>query len=205
MFYCKTELEDYVEKIYHIMRISDPDSLNAKNIADILHIKLTISNTLTKAIRGSLQYFININVSIPSNKRWESFGHELHHVLRDTGNQNYLPFPLKELHERSADNFALQFCIPTFMLDQLRWPESNAALYVANKFRVTLPFARQRLDLYEDKLLQYRQDEYEMLVREPPTAKYDLSECTDETQRIMQKLKNQLEKKGEKFEIKSLL
>lgn len=126
-------------------------------------------------------------------------------MLRDAGNQNYLPFPLKDLHERSTDNLALQFYVPTFMLDQLRWPESNAALYVANKFHVTLPFARQRLDLYEDKFLQASVDDYEMLVREPPAAKYDLPECTDEAQRIIEKLKNQFEKKGEKFEIKSLL
>lgn len=206
VYYYKTELEEYVEFIYNQIHISNPHELDTNEIARRLNIEIVHSEFSTQATRSQGHMAINFNISLHSiEDLWETFSHELFHALKDVGNQALFPIPLRQLRESKARNFALHFCIPTFMLDQLQWPEGNAAPFVACQFHVTLPFAEQRLEQYRNRILQNQIDEFEAMVREPGPADYDLSSCTDETQRIMNQLKIQLAKKGEKLEIKSLL
>lgn len=79
-------------------------------------------------------------------------------------------FRLKQ--EYQARNFALHFCIPTFMLRKINLPSerNHAIAVIADTFEVTNSFAAARLDHYEkqidgflfhDKLLKH----YETMTR----------------------------------------
>lgn len=59
-----------------------------------------------------------------------------------------------ELQEWQADNFALHFCIPTFMLQRIRLPPDRqaAVCFIAETFNDEIEFAELRLDRYLQKL-----------------------------------------------------
>ncbi|WP_100489437.1 ImmA/IrrE family metallo-endopeptidase [Sporolactobacillus pectinivorans] len=206
MYLHQTKLEDYIKYLYDSINISNPDELAMDEIAQKLHIEVLHSSFCNKSVRSNGRVVINLNTKLISPEdQWETFGHELFHALKDAGNQIYFPVPLRELRENKARNFALHFCIPTFMLDQLHWPESDASPFVAGKFHVNPAFVDQRLEQYRHRILQNQADEYEAIICEPAPPRYNLSEQSPETQRIMKQLKTQLTEKGEKFEIKNLL
>lgn len=196
----QTELEDYIKYLYSSINISNPDELIMDDIAQKLNIEILHSSFLNKSVRVNGRVAINLNISLTRlEDQWETFGHELFHALKDAGNQIYFPAPLRELRENKAKNFALHFCVPTFMLDQLKWPDSNAAVFAANQFHVTLDFAEQRMEQYRNKILQKQVDDLQMkeLCAEEReryiTAfiPFSLQNCTVETKRIMAQLSKQ--------------
>lgn len=203
--YCKTELEDYIEFIYKKLGLTWYDGPLLDEVADRMNIEIYHSPLHSQALRVNGRMQINLNINLESYEdQWETFGHELHHALIDVGNQSLFPFPLRELREQKARNFALHFCIPTFRLANLHWPESDAGPFIAERFRVTLPFASQRVDQYRNRIIQSQNDDYAASVAEP-TVPYHIDNCSAETRSLMEKLRKQLERKGERLEIKSLL
>ncbi|MCP3764054.1 ImmA/IrrE family metallo-endopeptidase [Domibacillus sp. A3M-37] len=76
-------------------------------------------------------------------------------MLRHTGNQTELPFPFVQLQEWQASTFALHFCIPTFMLQEIDLPfrKQWAIAEVAHTFGVEYQFAEERLALYEIQMM----------------------------------------------------
>ncbi|BBN97451.1 ImmA/IrrE family metallo-endopeptidase [Sporolactobacillus terrae] len=203
--YYKTELEDYVETLYKKLGLTWNDGPLLQEVADRINIEIYRSPLHSQALRINGRMQINLNINLETYEdQWETFGHELHHALTDVGNQALFPFPLRELHERKAQNFALHFCIPTFKLERLKWPEGNAVPLIAERFRVTLPFASKRLDQYRNRIIQSQIDD-QIYVAEPAPPTYDISKKSEETQRIMMQLKAQLNRKGEQLEFKSLL
>jgi Zn-dependent peptidase ImmA (M78 family) len=203
--YYKTDLEDYVESLYHFLDLYQLDGELMNDIAMKLNIELIHSQFSSQAVRMNGRLTINLNLKLERYEdQWETFGHELCHVLNDVGNQSALPTQLRQLRERKARNFALHFCIPTFMLDKLSWPDGNAIPYVAEKFHVTIPFATERLDQYRNRVMQSQIDDYAAAVSEPSVS-YHIDNCSSETRRIIEQLRIQLNRKGEHLEIKSLL
>lgn len=155
----KTELEEYVESLYKLINISNPEEIEMNIIAWKLNIRIIYSSFCSRAIRSCGHFIINLNECLTDQEQWEIFGHEVFHILKDAGNQDYIPIPLREMREHKANNFALHFCVPTFMLDKLRWPDRYAAGYVAETFHVSLPFAEKRLDQYRCQLFQNKLDQ----------------------------------------------
>lgn len=203
--YCKTELEDYVESLYKELNLTWYDGPLLNEVADRMNIELFHSPLHSQALRYSGRVRINLNDKLTCyEEQWETFGHELHHALIDVGNQSLFPFPLRELRERKAQNFALHFCIPTFKLERLHWPEGSAVPFIAEKFRVTLPFASKRMDQYHNRIIQSQIDDYASAVAEP-SIPYHIDNCSKETRQIIEQLRVQLNRKGEHLEIKSLL
>jgi hypothetical protein len=203
--YCKTELEDYVETLYKKLGLTWNDGPLLQEVADRMNIEIYHSPLHSQALRVKGRMQINLNINLETYEdQWETFGHELHHALIDVGNQSLFPFPLRQLREQKAQNFVLHFCIPTFKLERLHWPEGSAVPFIADKFRVTLPFASKRMDQYQNRIIQSQIDDYASAIAEP-SIPYHIDNCSTETRRIIEQLRVQLHRKGERLEFKSLL
>ncbi|MCT8138594.1 ImmA/IrrE family metallo-endopeptidase [Anaerobacillus sp. CMMVII] len=98
---------------------------------------------------------ININPKLTPQEQWEDFGHELCHALRQYGSQLSMPDDYIFYQEEKADNFALHFCVPTFMLERIDLPQyrTKAIEVIAETFHVTFEFAKKRLEKHEQQLL----------------------------------------------------
>ncbi|WP_373290650.1 ImmA/IrrE family metallo-endopeptidase [Oceanobacillus neutriphilus] len=87
-------------------------------------------------------------------EQWLDFAHELCHVLLQYGNQiinlNNLYI---QYQEWKANNFALHFCVPTFMLLEYKINTTNEAInIIKNKFYVTDKIAKKRVIHFENQL-----------------------------------------------------
>ncbi|MES5892928.1 hypothetical protein COM08_12750 [Bacillus wiedmannii] len=153
--YYTTQLEDYIEKLYNSLSISTPEQLDMIIIAKKLNIWLHFAPFGSCAIcRDNLPSII-IDNRITFYQQWEDFGHELCHILFHVGNQLYVPKLFLNYQEAKAKNFMLHFCIPTFMLRTLDFPETRKeSIYlIAKTFNVSFQVAKRRLLHYENQLL----------------------------------------------------
>lgn len=153
--YYPTILENYIETIYSQINISQPHELDIQEIAERLNIPTYFFSTGSQAIFVFGGPKLNINPDISPPEQWEDFGHELCHALRQYGSQLNMPSEYITFQEEKADNFALQFCIPTFMLEKLELPQyrTEAIGFISETFNVTFKFAQRRLEKHEQQLL----------------------------------------------------
>lgn len=138
-----THVEDYISDLYRAMNITSPDQLDIKAISESLGIQVYYKDF---AFRFRNKITLNKNNSPPM--QWMSYGHELGHALWHTGNQMGMYPMYKEYQEWRADLFALHFCVPTFMLEQLK---GVTAYDVMGIFNVDYDFAVKRLEMYQRK------------------------------------------------------
>lgn len=160
----KTDLEEFVEYLYRQLDIKYPEQMTVAHVAQKLGITVIHSPYTSRALRPGGKLVINLNSSLTPEEQWETFAHELFHILKETGNQANIPILLKEMRENKANNFALHFCIPTFMLDRIKWPERNSIYFISEAFHVTAPFAKKRLSQYECRLFQWELDRYNSMI-----------------------------------------
>lgn len=86
-------------------------------------------------------------------QQWQKFGHEVCHYLIHCGQQLNMYYLFRDLQENQANYFAYHFCIPTFMLEDLK----EVTVYeVMNLFNVEYEFAFKRLEMYERKIIHER-------------------------------------------------
>lgn len=153
--YYTIQIEDYIENFLHSLSIFVPEQLNMTLIAQKLNIWLHFAPFGSRAIfRDDLPTIIIDNRNT-AYQQWEDFGHELCHLLFHVGNQLCMPKLFLDYQEAKANNFMLHFCIPTFMLRKLDFPETRMeSIYlIAKTFNVTFHIAEQRLLHYENQLL----------------------------------------------------
>jgi Zn-dependent peptidase ImmA (M78 family) len=150
-----TMLEDLVKALYLRMGVASPEEIDMNDIADFFGIRIIHSQFGSRAFTRP---FVGINLlnSLTPQQQWEDFGHELRHLLFDSGIQFLLPNSLVKYIECKANSFMYHFCVPTFMLEKLIFPAYNAALFIAEKFNVTLKLAEKRLYQFKCKLHQER-------------------------------------------------
>ncbi|MFA1819558.1 ImmA/IrrE family metallo-endopeptidase [Virgibacillus oceani] len=148
MQYVNTSLEDSVQKIYQKIGVRDPDH-PMEDTAD--RIGVYISHwKLPFLIPGN----IVLDPMLSKEKKKEVFGHELCHHLCHVGVQLDMPESFRMLQEYQAKNFALHFCVPTFMLHRLSFPKhrNESIGKIAATFGVTGNFAAERLRHYEKQI-----------------------------------------------------
>src|SRR5690625_3738218 len=137
-------IERYVYNLYKSIQIEHPEQLEINSIASKLGISV---------LYGSISFsFNNVVILEKTNKQmeWQTFGHEICHVLRHAGNQLNMHPLFVQLQEWQADYFAYHFCVPTFMLQQLM----EVTIYdVMELFNVEYDFAYTRLEMYQNKIL----------------------------------------------------
>ncbi|WP_079529924.1 MULTISPECIES: ImmA/IrrE family metallo-endopeptidase [Halobacillus] len=154
MKYQMTHLEDDIKKLLESIHILQPKDLDIFIIAKRLGVDLTFTDQPSH-YQGNA---IMLNVYLSREELWREFAHELCHVLRHAGNQLFMPIDLFRMQESQANNFALQFCIPTFMLQQIELPYDiyEATHIVKRAFNVTPHFALRRLRHYENQIIKER-------------------------------------------------
>ncbi len=154
--YQTTPLEDYIEQLYQHLGITIPEEINmhdiAKRLGIYLHIDVWESRAVEHPITKSKR--IIINQELTDQERWQDFGHELCHLLRQSGNQLTLSKSYIQLQEAKANNFAYHFCVPTFILLKLDVPYTKDEFIhlISRTFNVTLQFAKERFNRFERQL-----------------------------------------------------
>lgn len=141
-----THLEDYIWKLYSSIDIFHPRQLSPGMIGDRLglHVDyLPIDSMHDEDI-------IILDSRLSSLEQWQDFGHELRHAIFDFGNQLNIPPLFKEYQEWKANSFAEHVCVPTFMLEKIKLPDTESkAIYMIQKtFNVEYKFAQKRLNQY---------------------------------------------------------
>lgn len=145
---CYTHLEDYIKSLYTSIGITKSEQLGIRSVGAKMRLKVIFAplNSFTNEV-------ICIDTRLSEQEQWQQFGHELCHVLWHCGNQFAIPLSFREYQEWKANNFAYHFCVPTFMLDEMKLDrEYYKAIYQIQKaFNVDENFAKKRLDYYNSK------------------------------------------------------
>ncbi|ASK61392.1 hypothetical protein CFK37_03985 [Virgibacillus phasianinus] len=148
MKYITTATEDAVKDLYYKMGLVDPDH-SVDDIAQRLGIQLFYLRKPSFASHGC----IYLDPTIPEKRRKEVFSHELGHILYHSGIQLFMTESYRRMQEWQADNFALHFAVPTFMLKEIELLDWNQAINsVVTTFNVTPNFAAKRLEHYEKQI-----------------------------------------------------
>ncbi|MGD6845268.1 ImmA/IrrE family metallo-endopeptidase [Bacillus infantis] len=150
MNYPTSLLEDWIKDFYYDIGIFHPHQLDLTEIAYRLGMVVSFENMSSRIYKEK----VIIDERLPTQEQWEDFGHELCHALRHFGNQMIMSEEFLQLQEFQARYFSLHFCIPTFMLQNLKFPftRGQAIHLIAETFKVTYLFAKRRLEMYESKI-----------------------------------------------------
>lgn len=139
-----THLEDYINGLYEHLSITEPYQLEVDHIARKLRLKVFYGNS-------SLRFNNNIVIKKSTQQEeWQSFGHELCHLLRHMGSHLSMNRLFRDLQEGQANYFSYHFCVPTFMLQELREVNTHEIMTL---FNVEEGFAFKRLEMYQSKML----------------------------------------------------
>lgn len=166
MKYALTPLEEKIKNLYLSMGIRRPDQIELCDIAANLNIWVHFANFESASCeRENGLFSIVLDKNKSESEQWEDFGHELKHVLWDVGNQLEMSDSFSEFQEVKANNFALQFCVPTFMIldSGLPFTWGEATLFVMDTFNVTDTFARKRLEHFNKQVIGF---EFHNAIRE---------------------------------------
>lgn len=148
--YYYSHLEDYIKNFYTRIKIFGPLDLDIKRIADELNIKIYYWNDRSQALFLKDIAFIFLNKDLSTEHQQQDFMHELCHVLLHTGDQMRMSPLFREFQEFKATNFTFHACVPTFMLEKMVFPDSEAKAInmIQRTFHVEYSFAKKRLDQY---------------------------------------------------------
>lgn len=140
--------EEYVRDFLRRIDVHHPHQLHIENLYTRLGMELYYIPHGSMLVDGIV--FLDNRKS--DAEQWEDFAHELAHALFHEGDQAHLPIFMRDHQEKQADLFALHFCVPTFMLQEVdlsRHPEWA----IMEAFGVTRKFAEKRLQLIERQLV----------------------------------------------------
>lgn len=176
-----TPVEQYVCDLYKSLSISNPYQLDMIDIAAKLNIWLHFADIRSTAIERNGVYSIIIDRRLTRQRQWQDFGHELCHVLRHSGNQLILPESMVQLQEAQAVNFAFHFCVPTFMLLELKLPttEKEIVYMLSETFGVEPLFAKRRWERFMEQWNSYQF--YEVLSNHMQIAETTATASSDDT------------------------
>ncbi|NRG47483.1 ImmA/IrrE family metallo-endopeptidase [Bacillus sp. CRN 9] len=199
MVYTLTNLEENIKALYLDLEITKPSEIDMWEFAWKFDIWIEFEEGKSELVEPQKDLFtICLDSRIPSQKQWQDFAHEFGHVIRHVGKQHELREYFRDLQEFQANNFMYHFCVPTFMLTEYNISNSldieNGAKFVAETFNVTEEFAKKRLVLFRDKLLQTKSDEEHRRYME---ARYPKMVYSDETKDVLRELDLLIKKRKE--------
>jgi len=140
----------YVKNFFESLLITSPQQLNMQHITEKLGIKIVYWDFSSAIAERNGKCNLFINQKLNQQQQWQDFGHEMKHFCFDRGNQNDLFNSFIYYQEVKADYFAYHFCIPTFMLEQLKEVTIHEVVRV---FNVEFEFAARRFDMYKSELI----------------------------------------------------
>ena len=152
----QTRIEDEVQKFYESIDIYQPVQLDIEAISSRKGIIVEFADCLTHSTVINDVGIIVLNNKISDQQKWQSFGHELCHVIYHTGNQFGMHELFLDLQENIARQFMLKFCIPSHMLgnciNHLKTKEEIIQRMMIS-FCVERWFAEKRLEQYMRNLI----------------------------------------------------
>ncbi|MFC3041629.1 ImmA/IrrE family metallo-endopeptidase [Virgibacillus xinjiangensis] len=148
-------VEDLVKSIYISMDITEPEELDTRCLMDMVseyfHIRLHYFDEPSEANNLGGNFHIFLNEKQSPQKQWQDFGHELGHILGHEGCQWGIPPLFRHYQEGQAKQFALHFCVPSFLLEQMATIDMAVLMKL---FKVEKNFALHRIEMYRNKFLQ---------------------------------------------------
>lgn len=150
MKYQTTLLEDWIRDFYYGIGIYHPHQLDMHEVIYRLGISVKYMDISSRFYKN----VVIIDERLSKEEQWEEFGHEFCHKERHEGNQLRMSESFLKMQEFQASYFALHFCVPTFMLLNLRLPNTRgqAIDHITETFKVTHMFAKKRLEVFENKI-----------------------------------------------------
>lgn len=145
--------EKYIYKFYRSMNINEPRLLSCELVIDYLDMKLKYWPHSSTIAAHDNRYIVFINESITMQQQWQEFGHEMYHYFYDNTSYDLLKVTYAEYGETKADYFAYHFCVPTFMLQNIKGVDVYDVMYL---FNVEFDFALRRLEMYKSKCINRR-------------------------------------------------
>jgi len=185
-------MESWVREKYKMLEINTIRDLSMKNIAQSFEFGLIYHHQKSNCIYEDdfAVIFIDERRSIAQQRA--EFFHEMAHVLRHYGVQEFLPDGLNQLQESQAYWFSLHASMPT---DFLEFFYPAKVDFISTTFQIPRKLAKDRLNQHNRKMnlihQKHRIDEQEARYR---TKSYDPEKWTDETWRLMDQLKRQTNK-----------
>lgn len=192
MTYFLTHLEEDIKRLYAQLQISGPAYVDMHRIAAEFHVWVHYEDTGSMMVKHQGLYSIILNRALSPEEQWQDFAHELCHVLKHTGNHFKMHKLFRELQEFQAKQFMYHFCVPTFMLLQMKLPNlrQQATLQIAQTFHVTWAFAEKRLALFEQRRagIRFQKEFTSYLMRADKVAEkeivYQTKEAAHETSEV---------------------
>lgn len=127
-----------------MLSIKNKDYLNVEYVSERMDLNVYYGSS-------NFRYDNNIVIRESSpQKEWQDFAHECGHYILHVGNQFVLHPLFCQLQEWQADRFAYHFCVPTFMLLNLKEVSVDVIMSV---FNVEYDFALRRFEMYQNKVL----------------------------------------------------
>lgn len=155
MQYLTNHLEDMVQFIYRSIGITSPDQLVVYDVAEKIEkimndLKIYFAPLKTSFVRLDDQNTIIISDQLSLEEKWVKLGLMLSYVFMPTLNSFVADDYVLNHHRIKAEAFALNFCVPSFMLTRLELPKksSDAINMVAKTFGVPYLFAAKRIEEY---------------------------------------------------------
>lgn len=152
MTYCMTTADEYVTRMYETVNMHKPSELCPRTICERLGKSLVYLPAKCTRV-GDVIY---MDSRLSREECWQTFGHELCHLLWHHDNQLHLSQSFIDMQERDANNFAYYACVPSCMLMNIELSDDfNLAVHrIATTFNVTPAFAKRRLEIHISKLYQ---------------------------------------------------
>lgn len=142
--------EKYIQQFYKSINVSDPLLLTIELVIEHLDLEVMYwPHSSAIAIHGD-RYIVFLNDNLSMQRQWQEFGHEMYHYFYDETNYDLLKETYAIYGESKADYFAYHFCVPTFMLMQLKEVSIDV---ITRLFNVEFDFALRRLEMYQGKLM----------------------------------------------------
>lgn len=142
--------EFFVYRLMQSLSISEPSDLRINFISTKINVPVIYWEFGSEVVFYRNRFKIFLNRFKSKQEQWQDFGHEVCHVFRHCGTQNRMNLHFLQYQEYQADYFSYHFCVPTFMLRELK----EVTVYdVMNLFNVEYDFALRRLEMYRNKII----------------------------------------------------
>ena len=154
--YVPTPFEQWTEQLWSRAGIRSVAQLNIEEVADRLGIWVHYVNGGSCALEYMGMRSIILDKRLSEREQWETFLHELCHLLRHAGNQTLMPKSFCESQEAEANRFVLYAAIPASMLVGEELPDrmDEAAEWLADKFGVSVALACKRLEQIQRRIFE---------------------------------------------------
>ena len=142
--------EKYVYSLLKSLSITRADQLGITSVSELTKTPVLYWEFSSEAVIYEDRHKIFLNKNLSKQKQWQEFGHEFNHVVGHAGSQSRnMNKYFYQLQEWQANYFSYHFCVPTFMLDQLK---EVSVCEIMELFNVEEEFAYRRLEMYQNKV-----------------------------------------------------